>query len=234
MTQTELAAAGFELSDAEHVRLTRFVELLRAENERVNLTGTRDPRDLWSLHVCDSLALLPLIDEHRPARLLDLGTGGGLPGLVVACVCPGIHVTLLDATQKKLVALGRITAELGLTNAATLWGRAETLAHQPAHREQYDAVTVRAVGDLRVCLEYATGFLRPGGHGWFYRSRRSAEEDAAPAERAANRCRLTQLDTRLYLLPEPHGERALMVYHKDRGLPASLPRAVGRPRSEPL
>ncbi|MBN2448302.1 MAG: 16S rRNA (guanine(527)-N(7))-methyltransferase RsmG [Phycisphaerae bacterium] len=234
MTLAELAAAGFELSADEHARLDRYVRLLLDENTRLNLTGTRDAADFWRAHVCDSLALLPLIGEREPRTLLDLGTGGGLPGIPLACVCPELSVTLMDSTQKKLVALERVIAALELENAVTLCGRAEALAHDPKHRESFDAVVVRAVGDLRICIEYAAGFVKPGGQAWFYRSCQSAEQDVTPAEHAASRCRMTRVETRIYALPGPHGERAFVIYRKDRDLPKSLPRAVGKPKLQPL
>ena len=234
MNREELAQAGFELDDAEHALLQRYVELLLDENARVNLTGTRAAEGLWGQHVCDSLALLGLIADLQPQSLIDVGTGGGLPGLVIACVCPRLRVTLMDATKKKLDALERMAAALDLNNVATLWGRAEALAHNSAHRERYDAATVRAVGDLRTCVEYATGFVKPGGQAWFFRSVASAAEDVELALKAANRCRMTHLETRVYQLPEPHGQRALLHYRKDRELLKSLPRAVGTPKAKPL
>ncbi len=234
MTQTELSSAGYELDDAEYALLGRFVDALLAENARVNLTGTREPRALWGQHICDSLALLRPLEEARPQSLLDVGTGGGLPGIAIACVCPGLRVTLLDATRKKLDALDRIIRELALDDVKTLWGRAETLAHDAAYRESFDAVTVRAVGDLRVCIEYAAGFIRPGGQAWFYRGTQSVEADVARGERAAGRCRMSHVSTWLYDLPAPHGTRALAVYVKDNPLPTSLPRAAGTPKLKPL
>ena len=234
MTREQLLAAGFELSEAEHARLARFVALLLDENTRLNLTGTRTADELWPRHICDSLALLPLIGEWQPQRVLDLGTGGGLPGLPLACVCPEIQVTLLDSTQKKLAALGRIIAALELANVRCLWGRAELLAHEPAEREKYDAVIARALGPLRVSLEYAAGFVKPGGAAWFYLSERGAAEELEPATNAANRCRLTLRETRVYTLPDPHGTRVFAVYHKDRPLLPSLPRRSGNIRIKPL
>jgi 16S rRNA (guanine527-N7)-methyltransferase len=234
MTREQLLAAGFELSEDEHARLARFVALLLDENTRINLTGTRTADELWPRHICDSLALLPLIGEWQPRRVLDLGTGGGLPGIPLACVCPDVHVTLLDATQKKLAALGRIVAALELPNVRCLWGRAELLAHDPLERETYDAVITRAVGPLRVSLEYAAGFVKPNGAAWCYLSERGVAEELGPAENAANRCRLTLRETRAYTLPEPHGTRVFAVYHKDRPLLASLPRRSGNIRSQPL
>ena len=233
-TREELAAAGFELSETEYTLLDRFVTRLLDENSRINLTATRSPRAFWGLHVCDSLGLLCRLGEITVQKLIDVGTGGGLPGIVIACVCPEIQVTLLDSTRKKLEALERIIADIGLTNCQTAWGRAESLGHDPKFREQYDAATVRAVGELRTVIEYAAPFVRVDGECWFFRSVQAVNDDIEAATRAAGRYRLSLVEARGYQLPEPHGQRALAIYHKDQPLLKSLPRSPGKPKREPL
>lgn len=234
ISQQELAEAGYDLSEQEYTLLDRFVTRLLDENTRVNLTATRDPRAFWGLHVCDSLGLLTRLVEFPIRRLVDVGTGGGLPGIVIACVCPEIEVTLLDSTRKKLEALERVVADLGLSNCHTAWGRAEILGHDKAHREQYDAATVRAVGELRTVIEYAAPLVRVEGECWFYRSVQAVNDDIEVAARAAGRYRLSLLEARGYQLPEPHGQRALAIYRKDKPLLKSLPRSPGKPKREPL
>jgi 16S rRNA (guanine527-N7)-methyltransferase len=233
-TREELIAAGFELSEAEYALLDRFVTRLLDENTRINLTATREPAAFWGLHVCDSLALLSRLSEFPVKRLIDVGTGGGLPGIVIACVCPEIEVTLLDSTRKKLEALQRVTVDLGLTNCRMAWGRAELLGHDKAYREQFDAASVRAVGELRAVIEYAAPFVRVEGECWFFRSVQAVNDDIDQAQRAAGRYRLSLIEARGYQLPQPHGERALAIYRKDRPLLKSLPRSPGKPKREPL
>ena len=234
MTRDELAAAGFELDPVVHERLSRFVQLLLRENQRVNLTGIRDAGEVWRLHVCESLALLPLVRKLRPRRLLDLGSGGGIPGIPLACVCAGLQVTLLDATRKKLDAVGRIVSELGLPEVRTLWGRAEKVAHDKAYREAFDAVTARAVAPLPTLVEYAAGFVRPGGQCWFAKSPEAAGREVEAARRAAGQCELNHLGTHRFTLPNGRGERAVVIYVKRKRLRKDLPRSPGRPRRKAL
>jgi 16S rRNA (guanine527-N7)-methyltransferase len=234
MTHAELNAAGFAVSPAAHARLARFVDLLLRENQRVNLTAIRSANDVWPLHVCESLALVPLVEALRPHRLLDLGTGGGLPGIPLACVCDGLEVTLLDATRKKLDAVGRIVAELGLPKVGTLWGRAEMLAHDQAHREAFDAVTARAVAPLPTLVEYAAGFVRPGGQCWFAKTPAAGQREVERARRATDSCRLAYVRTDGFHLPRERGERAVVIYAKRAPLPRDLPRRPGLPRRKPL
>jgi len=234
MTRDELAGAGFEVGRAAHTRLSRFVELLLRESRRVNLTAIRAADDVWRLHVCESLALLPLVEKLKPRRLLDLGTGGGIPGIPLACVCDDLEVTLLDATRKKLDAVERIVSELGLAGVRTLWGRAETLAHDAAHRETFDAVTARAVAALPTLVEYAAGFVRPGGQCWFAKPIEAAAREVGAAQRAAEQCELAHVAAHRFRLPDGRGEREIVVYAKRAALTKDLPRAPGRPARKPL
>lgn len=234
MTRDELAAFGFEVEPAAWTRLSGFVELLLRENQRVNLTAIRAVEDVWRLHICESLALLPLVARLGPRRLLDLGTGGGIPGIPLACVCESLEVTLLDATRKKLDAVGRILSELDLPRVHTLWGRAETLAHDPTHRERFDAVTARAVAALPPLVEYAAGFVRVGGQCWFAKSSDAAAGEVEAARPAAGQCGLEHVDAHRFTLPGGHGEREVVIYAKSRPLREDLPRSPGRPGRKPL
>ena len=233
MTRAELAAAGYDVDEPAHAQLDRFVALLLEENRRLNLTSIRDARQAWVTHVCDSLALVPLVRAGCVDGLLDLGSGGGVPGVPLACVCSDLHVTLVDSTRKKLAAVERIVTELGLANVEYAVGRAETLAHQPACRERFDAVTARAVAELRVLLEYAAGFVRPGGWCWFFKTRAACAGEVQAAQRAAQTCALEFVEARPYALPERGGRRVIVVYRKRDPLRADLPRSAGRPSKRP-
>ena len=234
MTRDELAAAGYEVTLVVHERLSHFVALLLQENQRTNLTAIRAAAEVWRLHICESLALLPLVAELRPRRLLDLGTGGGVPGIPLACACDGLELTLLDATRKKLDAAARIASQLGLPGVATLWGRAETLAHDAAHREAYDMVAARAVAALPTLVECAAGFVRVGGQCWFPKSPEAAAREVAAARGAADQCGLAYAGTHCFGLPDGQGQRAIVVYEKHERLRDDLPRAPGRPAKRPL
>jgi len=232
MTRDELEAAGFPIDADAYPRLATFVALLLEENQRLNLTAVRRPAVVWVRHVCDSLAAVPILDERRAARVLDLGTGGGVPGVVLACVRPAVHFTLLDATRKKVAAVERMAAALGLVNVEMLWERAERLGHVPAQRERHDVVTVRALAQLPVALEYAAGLVRVGGTACLFRSSRAVAAEMAAAAQVAADCRLECSDIRRYNLPGGGGERAIAVYSKTAPLRRKWPRApaqAGRP-----
>lgn len=232
MTREQLAAAGFPVAAAAYARLAHFVELLLRENRVVNLTAIREPDDIWRLHVCESLALGPLIEQSHPRTLLDLGTGGGLPGIPLACVYDDLEITLLDATRKKLLACERMVTELGLRRVGLIWGRAEVLAHEEGLREVFDVVTARGVAPLPTLIEYAAGFIRPGGWAWFAKPTAS-EGDITRADSAARQCGLEHTGTRPLVIPGDT-RRSILIYHKRRALRHDLPRANGLPRRRPL
>ncbi len=234
MTHAELTAAGFEIDAAAYERLRRFVERLLRENRRVNLLSPRAAAEIWPAHVCDSLTLLSLVRASRPTRLLDLGTGGGLPGVPLACADALLYVTLLDATRKKVEALQRICDELGFQNVATVCGRAETLAHDPTYRESFDVVTARALARLPGLLEYAAGFVRPAGRCHFFKSCQAAAKEREAARSAAHACEMAYERTVVYRLPAGHGERAIVTYIKQGPLRDDLPRPPGRARRKSL
>lgn len=234
MTHADVCTAGFAVDEAAHARLERFVALLQEENERANLTAARDAATLWRVHVLDSLALLPHLQEARVGRLIDVGSGGGLPGLPLSCARPALSVTLLDATGKKVAAMGRIAAALGLANVRGVHARAEEAAHDPALRETFDAAVARAVAPLAVLIEYCAGFVRPGGWLWFMKTRGALVLEIPAAASAAKACGVAIGDAREYSLPGETPGRAILAGRRVRALDPHLPRRAGAVTRRPL
>jgi 16S rRNA (guanine527-N7)-methyltransferase len=131
-------------------------------NTRINLTAITDPEDVLLKHFLDSLALLKVC-PYPEARLLDIGSGAGFPGLPLKIVRPQWHVTLLEATGKKTLFLRHIVEMLPLRDVEIMHDRAEELAHKPEYRARFDIVTARAVSALPTLLEYCAPYCRVGG-----------------------------------------------------------------------
>ncbi len=159
-----LAAQGVELEPGEGQALQRYLQLLLEANERFNLTAVTDPVLAWTRHIQDSLSLVPFIVSAEARTLLDVGSGGGLPGIPLAIVLPDVQVTLLETTGKKAEFLRQTAATLGLRNVQVVQARAED-AGQDHHqyRERFDVVTSRAVGRLAMLLELTVPFARELG-----------------------------------------------------------------------
>jgi 16S rRNA (guanine527-N7)-methyltransferase len=144
--------------------LSRYLDRLLDANRRFNLTGIRELDEAWRRHVIDSLTLLAFIeDAGADAKLIDVGSGGGLPGIPVAIARPDLQVTLAEATGKKAAFCQQCVDELPLANVQVLPQRSETIGQQRGHRQAYDVAVCRAIGSMPELLEYTLPLLRVGG-----------------------------------------------------------------------
>ena len=158
------AACGIPCGEALAARITRYHELLLDWNTRMDLTNVTDEDEMLDRHYVDSLMVLTM-PQLLPAdgKVIDVGTGAGLPGMVLALACPHLSFTLMDAQQKRLNFLQAVIDDLHLTNVTLLHSRAEDAGHQAAYREQFDLAIARAVAPLSVLAEYLLPMVKVGG-----------------------------------------------------------------------
>lgn len=180
--RTDLTALGLALTEAQVSQLGEYLDLLLAKNEVMNLTAIKD-RDLaWRRLILDSLTIMPMVLEalpngERPGNLIDIGSGGGMPGIPIAIACPLLKVTLLDATGKKVAFHKEVIAALGLKNCKSIQGRAEAIGHDKSnYRAKFDIATSRAVGPIAQVLEYSVPLTRLGGRVLAMKGPKVAEE----------------------------------------------------------
>lgn len=179
-------------------------------------------------HIFDSLLLLPDLKADPNQRALDLGSGGGFPGIPLAICRPDMQWTLVDSVAKKARFLNEVAAELDLKNVTALSERAERLAHHPEHRESYHLVTARAVARLPVLLEYCIPFLRV--HGYF-----AAMKGAQAAkEMKESRRAIERLSVKLMRKQDQPGGGQLLWFKKRRPTMDKYPRDVGIPGQKPI
>ncbi len=219
--------SGSGISRDQKLLLKRYLALVTEWSRRLRLTGVRTPAERARVLILETLTALP----YLPIRgmLIDLGSGAGVPGIPLAVVRPEVHVVLVEASRNKAGFLQVAVRELALENAEVVHGRAEALGHDPRHRERYHAVTARALGPLRVLVEYALPLLMVGGVGVFPKGRAAADEVAA-ASRALHFLG-GEADLRI-VASAP--QSPVIVVRKVAPTPPAYPRRPGVPSRRPL
>lgn len=226
---------GLDLDQTALDRLDHYRDAILAGSERFNLTAIRNAEGIERRLFLDALALVAALQQRdllsTGVRVLDIGSGAGLPGIPVEICRPGLRMTLLEATGKKCTFLRETIAALGLDNADVVEGRAEELAHDPALRESFDLVIARAVAALPVLVEYALPFLRVGGHLAAPKGT-GADREVAEAEKALDE--LGGVVRELVTLPVEDVASTLVLIEKVRPTPERYPRRTGIPSKRPL
>lgn len=220
---------------AMQTRLTELAELILTAAARMNLTADRDPDLFWRRHIEDGLASAWAVEDAVgiPSRILDVGSGAGLPGLVWAILWPGSSVRLLEARAKRGEFLKQTAAALKL-NSPVLTGRAETLAHRKDFRESFDLVTARALASMPSLLELTLPFVRVGGHVAAIKSAAGAAEELALSAKALDVLGAAP-DPRRIPYERPDGKACeLILVRKARPTPPAYPRRDGLPQNKPL
>lgn len=207
--------------------LDGFLDELLSGNERINLTALRDRDEARERHIVESVRIARLLATPPPA-LLDVGTGGGLPGMVLAIIHPTCQVTLLEATEKKVRFLEETARHLGLGNVRVVCDRAEQAAALGSPlREHFDVVTARAVAALPTLLELTLPFLRVGGLFLAVKGHKASDE-LKTAEKA-----LSLLGGQFEESIRQPSATVLLI-RKARPCPKKYPRRAGEPKRNPL
>jgi len=217
---------GIELEESEVELISKYLDLLYLANEKMNLTGVRDRTAAWMRHIFDALTLLPILQQSQARSVVDVGSGGGLPGLVLAIVMPDSQITLIESTGKKAKFLKDTVDQLGLNNVRVRSERAEILGAKEL-RECNDVVVSRAVSRLPSLLEFCLPMVRLGGHFVAIKGEQAAAEVAASVH-ALGELRGVVIDQ----VRTPTG--TLVVVEKTGLTPKRYPRAIGEPERQPL
>jgi 16S rRNA (guanine527-N7)-methyltransferase len=231
------AALGVALDDQQLAAFRTYRELLLEWNARINLTAITDPREIVVRHFLDSLSVtlgVPATLRGEVARVLDVGSGAGFPGLVLAIAFPRWRVTVLEATSKKVRFLREVAGALHLSGAYPLEGRAEDLAHKREERGHYDVVTARALAPLPTLLEYCEPFVKEGGVVIAPKKGDLTAELAAGGRAAAQLGGRMEAPVPVAIPDVLEDGRVLVVVTQERPSLPLYPRQAGAPAKHPL
>lgn len=151
---------GLDVTNDEIGVISTYVEQLLEWNTKVNLVSRKDTDHIWQAHILHCLGILLSVEIPEEAAVLDLGSGGGLPGVLVKILRPDLKVTCLDATRKKIDVLREIVSTLKLRGIETAWGRAEDLGKTPQFKAKFNVVLARAVAPLNDLIKWSRPFLK--------------------------------------------------------------------------
>ncbi|NLY46369.1 MAG: 16S rRNA (guanine(527)-N(7))-methyltransferase RsmG [Tissierella sp.] len=238
MTNVNLLSKGaldlsLDLKDSEIDQFIKYKELLKDWNTKINITAITDDDEIDTKHFLDSLT--PFVTEifNGNKKIIDIGTGGGFPGVPLKIVNSDLNVTLLDSLNKRIIFLNEVINQLGLKDIEAIHGRAEELSIQPQYREKYDVCVSRAVASLDTLSEYCIPFVKVGGY-FVSMKGPDIDEELKLSKNAIDTLGAKVIDTKLVEIPETDIVHSLIIIQKIRQTPTKYPRGGGKPKKNPL
>ena len=237
------AILGVPLTTSQLAQFEQYAAALMEWNQRFNLTAITAPDEIETRHFLDALSALPALAAAQKisvaallatsATAVDVGSGAGLPGIALKIVWPGLRLTLLEATGKKITFLNHVIELLGLKTISAVQGRAEELARQPEYRERFQLVFARAVAPLPILIEYTLPLAAVGAWVIAYKGAGAEEE----VRLCGNDIKLlgARVDKLVSArIPNLDEKRELVLLRKEKMTPRNFPRAGGVIRKRPL
>ena len=207
--------------------------MLTEWNQKISLTSITNPDEVRIKHFLDSLSCDLILSGRAWASVIDVGTGGGFPGLPLKLLYPEMQLVLADSVAKKTSFLSQVVQELSLDGVTVLTERAEALGQMPEHRQQYDVALARAVAGLPVLVEYLLPLVKVGGIMLAQKGKKAIKE-LAEADNAITIMGGKALPPVEVALPDTPEKRYFLVIEKISPTPEKYPRRVGIPTKRPL
>ena len=229
--QQGLENLEIKLTEKQIEQFLKYYEMLIEKNKVMNLTAITEYDEVIEKHFLDSISLCQVYDLSKPVKILDMGTGAGFPGVPLKIAFPKVEITLADSLNKRIKFLDEVVAELGLEKVTTVHARAEELARNKEHRENYDLVVSRAVANLSTLGEYCIPFVKMGGNFISYKSGEVDEEVNA----AGKAIKILGGEIKdVYKFDLSDQKRSFVTIEKIKTTPKTYPRKAGTPSKEPL
>jgi 16S rRNA (guanine527-N7)-methyltransferase len=224
---------GIDLLETQMDQFYRYKDLLLQWNEKMNLTAITDEKEIIIKHFLDSMSIGSKWDKDVSYSVIDIGTGAGFPGIPVKIAFPGIHITLVDALNKRIQFLEEVIKELNLTNVTCIHERAEDLGKDQRAREQYDMCISRAVAHLAVLSEYCLPFVKVDGV-FIALKGPDITEEVQEAEKAITILGGKIVKQEKIIIPHSDITHSLIFIQKVKSTPAKYPRKAGKPNKNPI
>lgn len=238
MTNIETLVKGvsnleIELTVEQLNKFGIYKELLKEWNEKINITTITDDVEIDQKHFLDSLTPLMTNLFNGSKRIIDIGTGGGFPGVPLKIAKDELSVDLLDSLNKRIIFLNEVIAKLGLKNIRAIHGRAEELSMRGDYREAYDICVSRAVASLNTLSEYCIPFVKVGG---YFVSMKGPEfqDELSSSSNAIKILGGKVVDTMTITIPQSNINHSIIIIEKIKQTPTKYPRGGGKPRKNPL
>ena len=228
-----LEAMNIENSQELIEKFRIYMEGVLEWNEKVNLTTITDPDEFVIKHFVDSIICANYPEYINAAKIIDVGTGAGFPGIPLSIISPEKEFILMDSLNKRLKIIDELCQRADIKNVVTLHARAEELAKNKAHRERYDLCVSRAVANMAVLAEYCLPFIKVGGFLMAYKGP-EAENEVREAEHALYLLGGRAEEIRNGNLKEFGIDHKVVVIKKVSNTPSKYPRKPGTPTKEPL
>ncbi|MBN2286494.1 MAG: 16S rRNA (guanine(527)-N(7))-methyltransferase RsmG [Tissierellales bacterium] len=227
-----LNGAGIQCSEERLDLFLEYETLIKDWNQKINITSITESHEIYVKHFLDSIIIKNMF-EFNHKKIIDVGTGGGFPGIPLKIFHDQMKLTLLDSLNKRIMFLEEVTAKLHLENVQLLHGRAEDYGMNRDFRERYDVSISRAVASLNVLAEYCLPFVRVGG---FFLSMKGydSDDEINVSKHAIKILGGRIVEVKKYNLPGTDMMRSLIIVEKIAETGLKYPRMAGKPAKKPI
>ena len=220
-----------KLNEKQIIKFYNYMNFLIEWNEKINLTAITEPEEIILKHFVDSLTISKYIEKN--AKLIDVGTGAGFPGIPLKIYREDIEITLLDSLNKRINFLNDVIEKLELSKISTIHGRAEEVAHKKEYREKFDVATSRAVANMSTLSEYLIPFVKVKGIVIAMKGN-DVKQEIDESKKAINLLGAEIIKIEEFNLPNTEMKRSVVLLKKQQKTLAKYPRKPGMPAKEPL